>query len=316
MSTSPRYSVVVPVYKNAGSIPALIERLQAMSDARHGALEAVFVVDGSPDESLALLRSSLRSSGLDAQLIALSRNFGSFSAIRTGLRAARGEYIGVMAADLQEPPEIVEAFFDALEAGKCDVAIGQRTGREDPAMASVGAGIYWTAYRRLINPDIPAGGVDVFGCTREVADHLSAFSETHTSLIGILYWVGFRRMYFPYTRRSREHGTSAWTFGRKVRYLFDSIYAFTDLPVLLLQVIGVLGILGAVILGVVIFVAWLMGNITQPGYTPIMIVILGSTSVLLLGLGVVGSYVARAYENSKMRPVSIIASHEHFEPPA
>ena len=311
----PRFSIVVPVYRNEGSIPTLVARIEAMSRARDGALEAVFVVDGSPDGSLAALRSALAQSTVDAQLLSLSRNFGSFSAVRAGLVVARGEMIAVMAADLQEPAEVVSEFFDALASGSCDIAIGQREGRADPTAAAAASRVYWAAYRRLVNPDIPPGGVDVFGCTREVADQIGRFNESQTSLIGILYWIGYRRRYFPYVRQAREHGSSAWTIGRKLRYLFDSIYAFTDLPILLLQVIGFFGFVGSIVLGLIIFVVWLMGGITQPGYTPIMIVILGSTSIILLGLGVVGSYVARGYENSKGRPISIVASHERFEGP-
>lgn len=309
-----RYSIVVPVYRNRDSLPAVLERLAAMNEARQGALEAVFVIDGSPDDSAEYLRSSLPAALLTAQLVVLSRNFGSFSAIRTGLNVAQGEFIGVMAADLQEPPEVVSAFFDALDAGTCDVAIGQRTSRSDPALASLFSRTYWATYRRLINRDIPAGGVDVFGCTRAVARQVSAFTEAETSLIGILYWVGYRRQYFPYERRPREHGSSGWTFSRKVRYLLDSVYAFTDLPIILLQAIGFLGFLISVLVGLIVFVAWLAGGIRQPGYTPLMIAVLGSASALLLGLGVVGSYVARTYENTKARPIALVASHERFEP--
>ncbi len=307
-----RYSVIVPVYRNRDSIPDLIDRLMSLEHARTGCLEGVFVVDGSPDDSLDVLRTTLAKANLPAQLISLSRNFGSFSAVRAGLKVARGEYVGVMAADLQEPPEVLEAFFDSLEAGECDIALGQRTGRQDPAISSFAARIYWAAYRRLINRDIPAGGVDIFGCTGEVARLISTFAETHTSLVGLLFWIGYRRKYFPYVRQARQHGKSAWTFGRKLRYLFDSIYAFTDLPILLLQAIGFFGVIGSVTVGVAVFVGYLLGRIQQPGYTPLMIGILASTSALLLGLGVVGSYVARAYENSKGRPVSIVASHESF----
>jgi len=307
-----RYSVIVPVYRNRDSIPALIDRIRVMKHAGSGCLEGVFVVDGSPDDSLDVLRQTLAKVHLPAQLVSLSRNFGSFSAVRAGLKVARGEYVGVMAADLQEPPEVLEAFFDSLEAGECDIALGQRTGRQDPAVSSFAARTYWTAYRRLINRDIPAGGVDIFGCTGEVARLIATFAETHTSLVGLLFWLGYRRKYFPYVRQARQHGKSAWTFGRKLRYLFDSIYAFTDLPILLLQAIGFFGVIGSVTFGLAVFVGYLLGRIQQPGYTPLMIVILASTSALLLGLGVVGSYVERTYENSKGRPVSIVASHESF----
>ena len=140
-----------------------------------------------------------------------------------------------------------------------------------------------------------------------------AFPETHTSLIALLYWMGYRRRYVQYSVKPAI-GTSAWTFRRKVRLLFDSIYAFTDLPIIVLQVIGFAGTIFSFLIGLMIFVAWLVGWIKQPGYTPIMIAIAGSTSVLLLALGVVGSYVWRTYENSKNRPLELVATHEYFEP--
>jgi len=307
-----RYSVVIPVYRNRDSIPDLIKRLISLRHNQSGSLEAVFVVDGSPDDSLDVLRTALADAPLPTQLISLSRNFGSMSAIRAGLKLVRGKYIGVMAADLQEPPEVLEAFFDSLEAGECDIALGQRVGRQDPAVSSLMAKAYWSVYRRLINRDIPAGGIDIFGCTSQIAQLISEFPETHTSLVGLIYWVGYRRKCFPYVRQARQHGKSAWTFGRKLRYFFDSIYAFTDLPIILLQAIGLVGVIGSSLLGLVIFAGWLMGQVHSPGYTPLMIVLLASASAILLGLGVVGSYVARGYENSKGRPVSLIASHEFF----
>lgn len=312
MTDGIRYSVIVPVYGNRDSIPELIARLAALLGARKGGAEAVFVVDGSPDDSLEYLRTTLAETPLPAQLISLSRNFGSFSAIRAGLSYARGDYVGVMAADLQEPPEILEAFFDSLEAGECDIALGQRVGRADPLVSSLASKAYWGLYRRFVNGEIPRGGVDVFGCTAEIAARISTFGETHTSLIGLLYWIGYRRKLFPYSRQARRHGESGWTFGRKLRYLLDSIYAFTDLPILILQAIGLIGMVGSTLVGVFVFISWLLGNIREPGYTPLMIVLLASTSAILLGLGVVGSYVSRAYENSKGRPVTLVASHEFF----
>jgi hypothetical protein len=125
--------------------------------------------------------------------------------------------------------------------------------------------------------------------------------------------LGFRRTYIPYRREPRHSGRSGWTFRRRIRYLFDSIYAFTDLPVVLLQIIGFLGTLISTVVGLMVFIGWLAGAVKEPGYTPLMIAIAGSTSALLLALGVVGSYVWRTYENSKARPLALIASHEYFD---
>ena len=307
-----RWSVVVPVYLNRDSLPALTERLVELARSRAGRLEAVFVVDGSPDDSLEVLRRQLADGRLSAQVLSLSRNFGSFSAIRAGLAVARGDFVAVMAADLQEPVEVVASFFDALAADECDIAVGERIGRDDPAASALASRFYWRLYQRFINPEIPTGGIDVFGCTRMIAERIVAFPETRTSLIGLLYWMGFRRRTFPYHRQPRHSGKSAWTFRRKLRYLFDSIYAFTDLPIVLLQVLGLLGVALSLVIGLIVFFGWVVGAVRQPGYTPLMIVIAGSTSAILLALGVVGSYVWRAYENSKNRPLELVATHEVY----
>ena len=308
-----RFSVVVPIYRNRDSLPLVVARLAALADEREGRFEAVFVIDGSPDDSLAVLREALAGGRLDAQILCLSRNFGSFAAIRAGMAVARGSYIAVMAADLQEPIEVVASFFDVLERDECDVVFGQRTDRQDPAVSANGSKAYWWLYRRFVNPDIPVGGVDVFGCTAAVSRQVVAFPETHTSLIGLLFWVGYRRSFVPYQRAPRHSGRSGWTLRAKLRYLFDSVYAFTDLPIVVLQLVGAIGFATSILIAVVVFVAWLMGSVKQPGYTPLMIVIVASTSALLLGLGVVGSYVWRTYENGKGRPLELTASHDLYE---
>lgn len=307
------FSVVVPVYGNRDSLSLVVDRLATLAEERDGRLEAVFVVDGSPDDSLAVLRQALADRPIDAQVLSLSRNFGSFAAIRAGMAVARGSYIAVMAADLQEPIEVVAAFFDVLERDECDIAFGERADRADPALSATGSRAYWWLYKRFVNRDIPVGGVDVFGCTQRVSREVVAFSETHTSLVGLLFWVGYRRCFVPYRRVARHSGTSGWTIGRKLRYLFDSVYAFTDLPILILQVVGGIGFVLSVLAGVVVLAGWLLGAVKQPGYTPLMIAILASASALLLGLGVVGTYVWRTYENSKRRPLELTASHEVFE---
>lgn len=312
-STGIRFSVVVPVYGNRDSLPALVDRLVELDGERGGGLEGVFVVDGSPDDSLEVLRRTLADGRLVSQVLSLSRNFGSFSAIRSGLAFARGEYIAVMAADLQEPVDVVASFFDSLEADECDIAVGERVGRNDPAASAFFSRLYWRFYQRFINPEIPTGGIDVFGCTKAIAERIVAFPETRTSMIGLLYWIGFRRKQFPYVRQPRHSGRSGWTFSRKLRYLFDSIYAFTDLPIILLQVLGFTGVLISIAVGLVVTVGYVIGAIHQPGYVPLMIAIVGSTSAMLLAMGVVGSYVWRAYENSKNRPLELVATHEFYE---
>jgi len=125
------------------------------------------------------------------QLVELSRNFGSFAAIRQGLVLARGKCLAVMAADLREPPELIAEFFRELEADKCDVVVGVQTSRADPPLNRLFSRIYWALYRHLIMRDIPAVGVDVFACNRVFRDALLTLEKRNSFLIGQLFWLGF-----------------------------------------------------------------------------------------------------------------------------
>ena len=312
--TRPRYSVVVPVYRNEGTLAALVDRLDQLATRLDGPLEVVFVVDGSPDNSLVMLRDLLREHRhFSSQLIALSRNFGSFSAIKAGLLEARGDFAAVMAADLQEPESLIEDFFSALADGEHDVAVGVRASRDDPAGGAAASRLFWWTYRKLVQPEIPPGGVDVFACSRDVAGRLARLEESHTSLVGLLYWLGFGRVEVPYVRQARPVGKSAWTLRKRIRYLEDSIYSFTSLPIAAITVLGIVGVVASLSWAVAVIAFWAAGRIDVPGYTPLMLALLFVASSVLIGLGIVGSYVWRTYENSKGRPTAVTMTHERFD---
>lgn len=309
--TDPDFSVVVPVYGNEETLPELMRRLVGLAQGLSGSLEAVFVVDGSPDDSAGVLRRALPAGGLyGIQIVEHSRNFGAFSAIRTGLSVARGRWIAVVAADLQEPIHLVKEFLCQLSSGDADVAVGVRASRNDPIASSLLSRLYWGLYRRVIVRDIPAGGVDVFACTARVKNQLVALRESHTSLVAQLYWLGYRRSEIPYVRQSRVHGHSGWSLRKRFTYMQDSVYAFTAIPITVITIIGIAGVVLSLLASLVVAVSWFSGAIEVPGYTPLMLALLLMTSGLMAGIGIVGSYVWRTYENSKARPLSVVASHE------
>ncbi len=305
-------SVVVPVYDNQATLPELVHRLEWISDRLGGHLEAIFVIDGSPDDSGVVLRSLLCDSRLRSRLLWHSRNFGSFAAIRTGLAAASGRYIGVMTADLQEPTELLMDFHAALMSGECEVAVGVRRTRQDPSASRLGSRWFWSLYCRWVQPEMPRGGIDVFACTRQVRDSLQTLQESNSSLVGLLIWLGYRRVEISYDRAPRISGRSGWTLRKRTRYFFDSMYSFTDLPINLLLAVGVTGVLLSTLGSIVVLLAWALTGIRVAGYTPIMLTLLVMGSMMLSGLGVVGSYVWRAYENSKRRPEAVAMSSESF----
>lgn len=306
------FSVVIPVYRNEESLPELVEALASVAGRVSSELEAVFVVDGSPDQSLRVLHELLPSAPFRSQVVALSRNFGSFAAIRAGLAAGTGEAFGVVAADLQEPPELLVTFHDALARGEADVVVGTRAGRSDPFLSRVFSGAFWGLYRKLVLPDIPPGGVDVFGCTRAFRDQLLAIEERNTSLVGLLFWLGFRRLEVPYERRERRHGSSAWSFRKRIRYLLDATFAFSDLPIRLVSLIGLAGIAASLVLGAIVLWAKLQGDIPIPGYAATVLTVMFFGGLNSLALGLVGEYVWRVFENTKARPNYVVAVAREF----
>jgi polyisoprenyl-phosphate glycosyltransferase len=301
--SDPLNSLVVPVYRNASSIAALVETVEHIATQVEGGLETIFVVDGSPDDSRARLLRVLATGGLNARIVEHSRNFGSFAAIRTGMGLARGSRIAVMAADLQEPPELVIEFLHRLASDDVDVLAGERASRDD--RGDTASKLYWRLYRRFVLGDIPPAGVDVFACTAAVRDVVCSLENVHTSLVAQLFWVGFRRELVPYERRPSP-GESGWTLRRKLRYLSDSVFAFTDLPVRILWMVGAVGLTLGMLIGALVLIARLAGAITVPGYAPTVLVVLFFASLNLLGLGIIGSYVWRAYETVKGRPGAIV----------
>jgi len=307
------YSLIIPVYKNEQNIPRLLVALEDLNQKLGSALECVFIVDGSPDKSFEILKQNLQISSFGSQLIAHSRNFGSFPAIRTGLHAAKGIYLAVMAADLQEPPELILAFFKALAADECDVTIGTRNGRNDPLLSRITSYLFWQFYKKMIVPEMPEGGVDIFGCNKVFCEELLKLEESRSSLVALVFWLGFRRKFISYERLIRLEGKSAWTFFKKIDYMMDSIFAFTDLPIRLLTRVGMFGCMISVLLGIIIVLAKLTGNVSVPGYAATMLVVLFFGTLNIFGLGLVGTYAWRGYENTKKRPMAIVSLIQEFQ---
>jgi len=305
-------SLVIPVYKNELNLEPLLAELAKLEQRLPGPLEVVFVVDGSPDRCLDLLRARLPAAPFRSRLISLSRNFGSFPAIAAGLEAGAGDYFAVLAADLQEPPELIAQFYEILSRGEADIAFGCRARRSDPWLSELLSRLFWWLYGVFIVAEMPKGGIDVFGCTRQVRDCLLGCPESDTNLIALLIWVGFRRKFVAYERRARSQGKSAWTLRKKLKYSFDSIFNFTDLPVQLLLSVGAGGILVGSVFATVLLFSKLTGGITVPGYSAIVLAIIFFGSLTSLGLGIIGQYLWLTLQNARKRPKYIVAASEQY----
>jgi len=167
-----KYSIIIPVYKNEQNSSRLLVALEDLNQKLSSDLECVFVLDGSHVKSFEILKQNLPLAKFQSQLLAHSRNFGSFPAVRSGLHAAKGIYLVVMAADLQEPPELILEFFTALADNKCDVVIGTRNSRNDPLITRLTSSVFWRFDKKFIIPEMPKDGVDIFGCNKVFCEQL------------------------------------------------------------------------------------------------------------------------------------------------
>ena len=302
-----KYSIIVPVYQNEDSIPKLLINLSALSEKLNHDLEVIFVIDGSMDKSQDLLVIGCQDMKFKSQIIIHSKNFGSFAAITTGLKYDNSEYSSTYSADCQEPTSLIENFYEILEKDKVDVVFGQRLERQDNILSKIFSNLFWKIYRATIDSDMPKGGVDIFGCNRAFRNELVKLEESRSSLIALAFWLGFERRTVKYSRLAREAGKSTWIFRKKLNYFLDSLFSFTDLPIRVLLSGGAIGVILSLVLGSVILILSLYGDIKVPGYSPTVLLILFFGALNIFGIGLVGSYAWRAYENSKKRPNAVVS---------
>lgn len=306
------FSLVIPVYMNEENIPDLLNLIKLLKTNLKGLFEVIFVVDGSPDRSYELLSEMLPTFKLSSQLLLLSRNFGSFTAIRVGIEVARGKYIAVMSADLQEPIDLILSFFDLLKKNEADIVFGVRRSRKDNIVNKLCSNLFWTFYRKFVMSDIPKGGIDVFAINDKVKNAILNIVEPNSSLISQLMWVGFRRRFVQYNRLERMKGKSAWNMSRRFRYMLDSFFSFSDLPITMLLLTGAIGIFISTLLMMIVLFSKITGKIDVPGYTAIVTLQLFFFSLLLFTQGIIGSYLWRTFENTKKRPLSFVQIHSYF----
>ncbi|HWZ86082.1 MAG TPA: glycosyltransferase family 2 protein [Thermoanaerobaculia bacterium] len=292
-------SVVVPVYFNAESLPRLAERLRQVAASADWDIEAVFVDDGSGDESWARIAEVARSWPA-ARGVRLTRNFGSQMAILAGLSEAKGGAAAVLSADLQEPPELLPDMVAAWRRGATAV-LAVRRSRPEGLATRAAAGFYYRTLRRLAFSQMPEGGFDCFLIGRPAVDFLVEAREVHTSLPGLLLWGGFPTALVPYDRVAREDGESRWTFTKKLKYFLDAVISFSYAPLRWMSVAG--AGLAVLAFAYAVFLVAYKAVHGQPiaGWTSLMVALAFFSGVQLLSLGVLGEYLWRTLDAARAR---------------
>ncbi|MEO8055926.1 MAG: glycosyltransferase family 2 protein [Acidobacteriota bacterium] len=302
-----RISIVVPVFHNAASLPDLLARLQELASRHPGdAFRFVFVDDGSKDDSFAVLLA-LGASEPRATVLKLSRNFGSNAAILAGLAEADGDAVATISADLQDPPETLDAMLAHWRAGK-KVVLAAREGRDDPPATAFLAKVFYRLFRKYAIATMPEGGFDFFVVDRSVRDLLLGIQESNAYLMGLVLWLGFDPAVVPFRRLAREarYGKSMWGFGRKLKYFIDSFVAFSYVPIRAASLLGLLVSAAGLLYAFFIVFAHFAFDLKVQGWASLMIVLLVVSGAQLLVMGMIGEYLWRNLDETRRRPRYIV----------
>jgi glycosyltransferase involved in cell wall biosynthesis len=287
-------TVVVPIYKSQDHIPKLLEYIQQISDAV-GEVEIVFVIDGTPDNSEQRILLEAKKYAFKIKVVRLSRNFGVGPALHAALSHVSTSSLVIIGSDLQEPVELYIDFFRRLESEEAD-----------PFSMRFFSAIFWWVNRKFINSDTPKGGFDGVGLSAKASKTLAELPELNTSFTSQLQWIGYKQVFVPFHRVRRQSGKSSWTYKRKVKLFADSVYGFTGAPIAVLTILGVVSTALMVVVLFATLFASLMGWMVVPGYATIVILSALGHSVTIMGLGILGGYVHRSFENTKGRPRFVI----------
>ena len=301
------FSIVVPVFHNARSLPDLLAEFQAVAVRNpDDDFEFIFVDDGSRDDSFDVLKK-LAASEPRMKVAKLSRNFGSNPAVMAGLSLATGDAVGALAADLQDPPALLHDMISRWREGH-KVVIAARRGRGDPFPTSLLSDTFYRLFRRFAIKSMPARGFDFFLIDRQVCALINGIQENNAYLMGLILWLGFEPHVLHYDRQAREkrYGQSMWTLGRKVKYFIDSFVAFSHFPIRVSSALGMLFSLVGLLYAVWVIYSRLALGVTIEGWASLIVVVLIAAGMQMLILGIIGEYMWRNLDETRRRPRFII----------
>jgi glycosyltransferase involved in cell wall biosynthesis len=301
-------SVVVPVYNEEGSIDEFHHRLSSVMSTVHYRWEVVYVNDGSRDGTLAAL-DTLRAQDPHVSILNLSRNFGKEIAMTAGLDHARGDdAVIVIDADLQDPPELIPELVAGWRRG-FDIVYAQRGKREgESRLKKTTAALFYRLMNVVANGEMPSNTGDFRLMSRRVVNAVVRLREQHRFMKGIFAWVGFRSLAVPYDRAPRAAGVTKWNYWKLWNLAIEGITSFTVLPLKAATYVGLLVAVVALTYGTYFFGRTLLYGNPVAGYPSLLVIILFLGGIQLMTLGVIGEYLGRIFNETKQRPLYLVAS--------
>ena len=303
-------SLIIPCYNEEQSLPIMKKALEAVRTERpEFEYEYIYIDDGSKDATLSILEAYAESDPA-CHYLSFSRNFGKEAAMYAGLSESRGEWAGILDADLQDPPSLLPQMFDMLLDDDNDMVATRRVTRiGEPKIRSFFARRFYALINRMSDVEIVDGARDFRLMKREVVDAILLLSERQRFSKGIFSWVGFHTKWIEFENVERAAGETKWSFWKLFRYAIDGIVSFTTVPLRLATYTGFL-VSAAAFLYMFYYVirtiiAGFIGT-PAPGYPSLLSITLFLGGVTLLALGILGEYMARTYMEVKQRPIYIV----------
>ncbi|HEX3670377.1 MAG TPA: glycosyltransferase family 2 protein [Candidatus Cybelea sp.] len=313
-SARPVLSVVVPLYNEAANVAPLIERIGGVVDRLGDALdyEIVLVNDGSSDDTAAAVRREMQRRS-HVVLVNLSRNFGHQLASTAGLELAVGDAVVLMDGDLQDPPELIEAFLAKWRQGYDVVYAVRRTRSGESRFKLLTARVFYRIIKRLTKIAIPLDAGDFRLMSRRVVDALRRSPERNRFLRGMVSWVGFNQTAVEYDRDVRYSGGTKYPLTKMLRFAMDGITSFSDIPLRFASYFGFVVSAIAFVYALVV-IGFKLFSLKPPAYTPgwasTIVAVLFLGGVQLMSLGILGEYLGRVYDEVKGRPLYLISDIE------
>ena len=299
-----KLSIIIPVYWNEDTLELLYDDLKKKVLGRLEDYELVFVDDGSGDHSWEII-NKIKDLDDRAVCVKLSRNFGEHSALLAGFSVCTGDCAVTKQADLQEDSEIILEMYESWKKGN-KVVLAVREERDDSFATKFFAGLYYKLMQKFANKNMPSGGCDCYLLDRQVIEVLLKLDEKNSSLTLQVLWAGFRTDKVYFHRRDREIGKGRWTFAKKFKLVLDSMVSFSYVPIRMMWIIGILFFVFSVIMGIEVFVEWFTVGTPVAGWSSLMCVVLCSSGLILLMLGMLGEYIWRTFDAARKRPPFII----------
>ncbi len=299
-----KISIIIPVYWNEDTLELLYDDLKEKVLGQLEDYELVFVDDGSGDNSWEII-NKIKNRDDRVICVKLSRNFGEHSALLAGLSVCTGDCAVTKQADLQEDSEIILEMYESWKKGN-KVVLAVREERDDSFATKFFAGLYYKLMQKFANKNMPSGGCDCYLLDRQVIEVLLKLDEKNSSLTLQVLWVGFQTDKIYFHRREREIGKGRWTFAKKFKLVLDSMISFSYVPIRMMWIIGILFFVFSVIMGIEVFIEWFTVGTPVAGWPSLMCVVLCSSGLILLMLGMLGEYIWRTFDAARKRPPFII----------